>query len=131
VSLIEKLIEEFLASKEPTDSYLKKPARKYGFLPLECSWTPIIGIRSDGSFVSWDDDDKSGVKVVTAPREQRVALWQGAKRFPELRALLPERPAYAITCTHCNGTGELPPMTPQMICYCGGAGWLLPGELGT
>jgi len=60
----------------------------------------------------------------------------GARRFAELRALLPARAPGAPACTACRGTGDLHVFSqdhkeslriPGMICKtCGGMGWLAP-----
>ena len=60
----------------------------------------------------------------------------GARRFAELRALLPERTADASSCTACRGSGDWHVFSqdrreslriPGMICKtCGGLGWQAP-----
>jgi len=59
-------------------------------------------------------------------------LWvtcQGVKKYPELAALIPARPEEARDCDSCRGTGRIEAL-PQIICRCGGVGWIVPGEAG-
>ena len=55
-----------------------------------------------------------------------VAAVAAAEKYPELREILPQRPATAATCGKCGGTGKLqltPELTPR--CYtCRGLGWV-------
>jgi ribosomal protein S18 acetylase RimI-like enzyme len=57
--------------------------------------------------------------IVTNVQLLNLALHQGTKLHPWLADLFPKRPADAIDCT-CGGK-ELP---ADLICVCGGAGWL-------
>jgi hypothetical protein len=121
-------IGEFLNRQERTDRWLLEPVRRWNFLPLYRGWFSVLGIRPDGSFVRWDnEDDPDVIKPLIEPYLQRLALCQGAKLYPELRALMPERPPEAITCETCIRWNELPE-PPKVICSCGGCGWIIPGE---
>jgi hypothetical protein len=123
---LEDRIAEFLAGER--GPALKPAVRRWRFLPLYCGWLSILGIRADGTFVRWDiEDDPDVIKPLSDPFLERLALCQGAKHYPELSARMPVRPYDAKTCTHCAGTGEVPGL-PNIVCYCGGCGWVLPGE---
>jgi hypothetical protein len=59
-------------------------------------------------------------------------LFQGSRKYPELAVLIPARPHDAPDCHFCKGTGR-EPMSEQLkleniVCYCGGLGWLPPSE---
>jgi hypothetical protein len=127
---IEKRIAEFLAARNPKLHSLEPAVREHGFLPLYIGWLATLGIRPDGSFVWWDDSNEIKhpcLKPLVSGYYQRLAICDGARKYPELRALLPDRPADAQTCEMCGGSGELPPAVPA-ICKCGGCGWIIPGE---
>ena len=125
---IERRIQEFLADSDPRFDWVKAAVRKHGFLPLYLGWVAAIGLRSDGSFVRWDhEDDREVVKPLSDRYLERMALCQGAKKYPELASLIPRRPAQAQDCESCKGTGQIAGL-PQIICGCGGLGWILPGE---
>ena len=126
---IEARIAEYLASDDPRREWLKPAVREHRFLPLYLGWVAALGIRPDGSFVYFEYE--SAPKPVRSLEEsfwQRMAIFQGARKYPELRALLPERPTTAATCEPCGGSGA-PVGLPQLICVgCGGSGWMIPGE---
>lgn len=131
---IEDRIAELLASDDQRRDWLKPAVRRFGFLPLYLGWFTALGIRADGSFVRWDHEDDPDVwrdppVIAPLPEEflQRLALWQGAKRYPELRALQPARPPHAVTCALCKGEGA-GEIHPTFICHCGGCGWMIPDE---
>jgi hypothetical protein len=125
---IEARLAEYLADDDPRLEWTKAKVREHWFLPLYLGWFAALGVRPDGSFVRWDyETTPERVTPLLEPFLQRLAICRGARRYPELRALVPERPATAATCESCRGAGELPGL-PQVICGCGGAGWIVPGE---
>lgn len=125
---IEKRITELLAADDPELDWVRPAVRAHGFLPLYLGWIAGLGVRPDGSFIRWEhEDDPANVKPLSDAYWQRMAVCQGAKKYPELRALLPERPGSALTCDACGGSGQMS-AAPHVVCKCGGVGWLLPGE---
>jgi hypothetical protein len=125
---IEARIAEFLAADDSKLEWVKPAVRQHGFLPLYVGWVAALGLRPDGSLVRWDHEaDRASVRPLRDAYWQRMAICQGAKRYPELRALLPKRPASAQTCSACSGSGQVSG-APQIICECGGIGWIIPGE---
>jgi len=96
--------------------------RKHGFLPLYLGWVATLAMQPDGELVEWrHEDDPGRIHPLTDPYWQRMALCQDARRYPELAALLPGRPANASTCATCEGKGTVESM-PKIICQCGGLG---------
>lgn len=125
---IQRHIGEFLGDSKPETQWLKPAVRAHFFLPLYIGWVSVLGIRPDGSVVRWDyESDRENVRPVADGRWQRMALVQGAKKYPELSALLPARSHTAQTCGACGGSGMLKG-AHQLICECGGIGWIMPGE---
>lgn len=107
-------------------------ARAWNCLPVYEDWTHALGVTSTGSVVAcevepWPLPIEMSILlpvtpcVVDHPRLINLALYQGARLYPWLLGLLPERPADAQICSQCDGTGHLP---LNLICYCGGAGWV-------
>lgn len=127
-ALIEQWIADFLASTDPRKEWLKAPVRLHRFLPLYVGWMSTLGLRPDGSFVRWDQEaTPPSLRLLASPFWQRLAVCRGIKEHPELGALLPPRPAEAVTCQVCGGTGTWV-RAPEIICECGGVGWSVPGE---
>jgi hypothetical protein len=129
---IEARIAEYLADDDPRLEWTKAKVREHDFLPLYLGWVAALGIRPDQSFVRWDYEiTPERVGPLLEPFLQRLAICEGARKYPELGALLPERPAMALTCQGlCRGSGgriSMPGGT-EVICECGGTGWVIPGE---
>jgi hypothetical protein len=102
--------------------------REHQALPLYVAWTETTGIRADGTLIRWVTEDGwgDGRELGVIPWVN-LALVQGAKRYPELRRLIPDRPKEARTCDQCNGSGTIPGLSEKyanLICKCGGIGWL-------
>jgi hypothetical protein len=97
----------------------------FGALPLYVGWTETIGIRPDGQVVRWSTEDEyAGVRSVEEGKWMLSALVAGTERYPELRALLPERPRDAVDC-QCRNHPLFGP--GKVLCgSCGGVGWLVP-----
>jgi hypothetical protein len=80
--------------------------------------------------VPWDPPHTP--EIVREPHMRRIALVGGAEHYPDLATLRPERPTNAVTCSSCGGSGRLiiggRPAPENVRCFCGGLGWLLPGE---
>jgi hypothetical protein len=94
-------------------------------LPLMRHWFETFGLRAEGEVVRWHTDGPDPYPGVR-PVEERVgwlsALVEGGRRWPELRALLPARPADAVAC-RCAGHPALAP--GKAICReCCGLGWV-------
>jgi hypothetical protein len=105
-----------------------------GRLRLHCgSWFHALELDTDGALhVLLGDPPAAGAERTVANALEANFAWFGTmERFPELRFLLPVRPADASECRICGGTGE-PPWQGQhlVVCGCGGAGWLPPGAEG-
>lgn len=126
-----RLLADFLATEKPTE--FSHPAMFANHRMLPCMNTPdgCTGIRADGEIVFFLWEIPGDLQIETDPRLRNMAVFQGAQRFPELAILIPPRPADAITCGSCHGTGIPPDIPPKLLhliaCYCGGLGWLPPG----
>lgn len=105
------------------DAEARQRAFEHSALPLDMDSGGFHALRMDGSVVVFFWDEADIKRVESDPRQRYVALFQGAKKYPELRLLIPPRPTAAQTCSHCKGAGTIPEM-PTLICYCGGLGWV-------
>jgi hypothetical protein len=121
-----------LASRHELESHRDAARLAPDLLPLYLDWVGFIGLADDGEvrFVNWDPPHTSA--PVREPYLVRAALVAGAEQYAELAALRPVRPANAVDCVLCGGTGrptiEGQPVPDNIRCFCGGLGWLLPGE---
>lgn len=77
------------------------------------------------------DWDGTGAYEVSEPKKACVAVVHAAASlgFPDLLRVLPERPAHAVDCPRCGGSGWLCRSAngrSGVVCeeHCGGLGWL-------
>ncbi len=131
---IEELLHRYVSTapdpETPEPERIRTIAAKIGALPLVTDMGGLYALRPDGEIISvaWDDDEPP--RSERDPRIRNAMLFQGSKRYPELAALVPNRPEQAIDCPHCSGTGVVrieghePEEIPSLICYCGGLGWI-------
>jgi len=96
-------------------------------LPLYLGWWEVTGIRADGEFVCWSTEHEyPGVRPVEERYFWLSSLVDGCRRYPELRALLPNRPTDAVDCRHMAHPlfAEGKVFCPE----CCGLGWVFPGQ---
>lgn len=101
-------------------------------LPLHGNQVYLWAVRPDGEVLCIDHE------AFGRPAEPErgaltlyAALWQGARTYPELRALLPPAPEGARECEACGGTGRGDRHTPPLpgCLRCDGLGWYAPAPL--
>jgi hypothetical protein len=118
--LFTRLVEDQAASDHPEASY----ARALGLLTVFNSlWEFYLLTPSGNVLVNRDE----GVPLPATPAERELAYVQAARRFPELRHLMPQRPPTAGTCPQCGGSGMIT-FADQRSLFCGppcnARGWI-------
>jgi hypothetical protein len=125
---IEKRIEEFIED-EKNPEYLKYYAEKLKVLPLYNDWTNCLAINAEGEIINFSHEMEQAAKVETDNFWCNMALFQGSKKYPKLAALI-SKPDNTVLCSDCNGSGIFPMSLDSkyknIICSCGGLGWVLP-----
>jgi len=138
IKLLRHLLEAIAA--DPVESERRWPnaskfATEYAHsqqLLLACDWTADFVLNTEGDVEVVDTEDGGPNKAATED-ERRVALFRAIARYPQLVSMLPQRPATAITCEVCEGSGVpevvwTQPSFRSIVCSCGGAGWTLHGR---
>ena len=120
---LEKLLTEHLESASRSDA-----AARHHVLPLMDDFMGCWALTMSGelAFVPHEDPDVLDL-VRDHPTEAigtHVALAQGSRRYPALVSIRPRRPSDAIPCTNCDGSGHIRGTPDNIICMCGGLGWL-------
>jgi hypothetical protein len=115
-------------AQDPSSPYHEAAAR-HGALLLYFGWGTDFAIRPDGTVIRIDEvpiDDPSQDLWYANCNWQIVAVVFGARRYPELKLLLPSRPDDALTCPSCSGRGMILIGGKQVLCECHGLGWVVP-----
>jgi hypothetical protein len=111
------------------DFDMRDLAAEFEILPMLYDFGYCLAIKLDGEIVAMPWEPPRELEVISDPRTIRIILAQGARKHPPLQCLVPQRPAEAVDCAKCKGTGRCVPETPkiydQFTCVCGGLGWLL------
>jgi hypothetical protein len=126
---IEAEIKHYLADPNPRHPFLRGFVAQHQVLPLYVDWDGFLGIRpnADIMLVLHESSLETAPELVKDARLRRLALFQGAKKYPWLGELIPSRPIDAVTCSGCDGTGQIiveGVASDSIVCYCGGLGWL-------
>lgn len=128
--LITRLIDAY-TDPTPDPTNLRQLVAEKRVLPLLLDFGGMCAINANGDILSFLWDDREHPQVETDPRICNIALFQGSKKYPELKELVPAKPVDAQVCPGCGGTGIDPYATKlkmdNIVCYCGGLGWI-PGD---
>jgi hypothetical protein len=128
---IQSLIHDYFTESSGEPGYLKLLAERFEVLPLYVGWTAFYGLRADGEILEVPTEEEGDPPREVDERTRRMAIFRGAKKYPELNPLVPERPAGSPDCSFCEGHGQIdfPGVEPDtIVCYCGGLGWLIQEE---
>jgi hypothetical protein len=126
---VTKALSEFLAtgaSEEPIEAH--QLATRHDVLPIWNDWVGCIALRPSGElvFVPWEEPNT--VESIPDTPQDRVMVHAaravGGRRFPSISGLTPTRDAKAQECPTCNGVGRPPNIPENVICQCGGLGWI-------
>jgi hypothetical protein len=94
-----RLVEEQASSVHPAAPM----ARELGLLGVYGTLGIFFLMSQSGEVFIYDDD--GGLRPADADENEFTRI-QAARRFPELRYLMPDRPPSASTCQLCAGSGE-------------------------
>ena len=127
---ISKLIQQFVihSQDETHDKNLQKIVSKLNALPMAFNFD-CYALKPNGEIIVFDLDNPLNFEIETNPRIINTILFQGIKKYPELKELMPIRSKTDLDCSRCNGTGIEPlakkvNLNESIICWCGGLGWI-------
>jgi hypothetical protein len=124
---LRRSLAAFLEDDAPQARELRHVATELAIIPITDDRDREFGIRlSDGKVVSFSRQKPYDLEVVALPNAELAVLAHAWTRFPELAPLVPVRPADAISCLACDGSGAIKhgERPSGFSCYCGGLGWL-------
>jgi hypothetical protein len=101
-------------------------------VPVWADWVGGFGLTAGHEVVFIQHVSGAAPEAVEEPHLRNVTLFQASRRYPELAALAPERLPGDPTCPSCGGTGVFRrpdgrPLAENVVCFCGGMGWLPAG----
>lgn len=127
---IKTRLEDYIADPLHDALNLRVLATRFEALPLCIDWEKCWALRPNGRVVVFaHDSEKPELREEDDPRLINVALFQGSITYPEIKPLVPSRPADAKDCPYCLAKGIEPDNLElqNIVCYCGGLGWVPPG----
>jgi hypothetical protein len=132
IPIVDAVLAVFIANTEPyvicSSLDLRALAAELQILPVWLDMGGCYGLRLDGTVVSFTWDEPHQIRVEPDERIRNLALFQGSVKYPELRCLVPQRPASGVTCPHCAGSAKVyfdpKDLSKTFVCFCGGLGWL-------
>jgi hypothetical protein len=121
---IDLALTRYLASDDPQFSDVRTWARYHHALPLIVDMGGCIALRPTGELISFDWDNEKEATLDVGPYNTHIARGVGSRKYPEIDGLAPVRPAQAKTCPLCGGSGSPEPGASNVVCRCGGLGWV-------
>jgi len=122
---LERLLSEHLSSESRSDA-----AVRHHVLPLMDDFMGCWALTMSGELAFVLHEEPDAIELVRDHAVEaigtNVALAQGSRRYAALASIRPRRPSDATPCTSCDGSGHIPDTPDNIICACGGLGWLPP-----
>jgi hypothetical protein len=124
-TFISTTLEAVLRGERAASDDELKVARASNALPVYIDFGGALAFTAEGSVLLYD----WGLGQISPENDERwiiVAAVAGAEKYPELRAVLPDKPPTAMTCPLCSGRGKrsLTPIFGARCEKCFGLGWL-------
>lgn len=122
-ALVDKIQHATAAAAMAPKGHIDQEAASNNGLALFGTIGEVWLLHPDGSL--WRVDSDFGLPLEPLPEElHTIAIVAGVQRYPWLAELLPPRPAGAIACTECAGTGKVGPGSCYFCRRCSGLGWI-------
>jgi hypothetical protein len=135
---IKRQIEEYIAPEGPLFADIEKTidlraiARSLNVLPVLLDWSGAFAVDPDCQVIKFFYETPGDPIRETDARIINTVLFAAANTYPNLKELAPVRSVNSIVCPACAGAGvvndpDLRHISPPILCYCGGLGWI-PGK---
>jgi len=121
---VEMALSRFLSEFDPDPLDVKGIARRHHALPLLLDTGGCVALRPNGELIQflWDTPDQ--VTIEADPKMRHVARAVGSRRYSAISGLAPTRTSTSEVCVICKGTGVIRADLPNIVCSCGGLGWV-------
>jgi len=126
---VTRALDEYLDAPGEDVPDVVQLARRHRALPLWKDFMGCIALRPSGDLVFWSWDEPDKVERVGSAGEHdrrmvHAARAQGARRFAGIAGLAPARGHDARICSSCGGSGKIANVPENVVCECGGLGWV-------
>ncbi len=122
---VERALAAYLAQAEPAHhADLRRWASFHHALPIIADMGGCVALRPDGTFIAFTWDRETELDPDLSPYNVHIARGVASRKFPTIVGLSPLRSGNSVTCPRCGGTGTPEPSHLNVICYCGGLGWV-------
>ena len=125
---IEKHIDAICAERPISDEHAHRIASKDRALPLLRGMDGYCVLSLTGDVLEYDWRHFEEPVPLSPYGRAYGAIVFGARKYPELQALIPVRAAGDAACRHCEGTGRHPlaneTSDERVMCECGGLGFV-------
>ena len=132
--VLETELARYLASGSAEHPDAHAGAKQHHVLPLFNDFVGCWALDMAGRLVFFPWEAPEELEPVSDRPVDAIganaALALGSVRFPALATIRPVRPTDAVPCTSCDGTGRLAGVPENVVCSCGGLGWLPPSSRG-
>jgi len=130
-AVMEAELARYLAAPTDDPPAARTGAERDRVIPLFNDFEGCWALAMSGQLVFFGWEGPSDLQAVSDnPVDllgSHVALAVGSRRYPALKGIRPERKAESIPCTSCDGSGRIAGAPENLICACGGLGWM-PGS---
>lgn len=115
-------LENFLRSEQTNPNEEHQIARQINALPVYADFSGILGVGPEGTILRYDwESGEFG--PITDNGWPIIAAVSAAEKYPDLLAMLPDKPPGAKPCSPCEGTGKQ--FHIKVFCgTCLGLGWV-------
>ena len=122
---VEQALAAYLAQSEPAHhADLRRWAAFHHALPIIADLGGCVALRPDGTFISFAWGCETELDPDLSPYDVHAARGVASRKFPTIAGLVPLRSGTSETCSHCGGSGVPNPGISNVICRCGGLGWV-------
>jgi len=121
---------QYIAERAKTHPEIAAFVETLDALPLYVDSGGGVALRSDGELIGFLWEEPQSITVEMNPHLRFLAIVTGSEDYGELACLAPVRGADDRDCPLCDGSGRVPGLeesginVKNVICYCGGTGWL-------
>ena len=117
---LQRRVASYLAGPVPDEAVRRVAVEKQAFLVYsDIGGAALLSVDGRVWELPWDADEAQEASVPG----RLLALVIAAERFPDLREMLPVRPASAPDCPACQGTGRFAGFDNIKCLECAGLGW--------